>query len=366
MSGFSPAEIPILGDKSLPWFDPDWPWNLGRVASFLPCYSPVLSVRPDYSVMMELFDRPIIEIDFSKVSAVAMRTGCSGLLWEHCEPQQVLVKLENQWLVLIRHISEIEVQKFFCGKPDASNEIAWALRNELPCQTGVQLGTQGDRSERVFASTNYDGECNLLVFNPRSEPYKKEWFSVGVSKMIADSKGFSVHCFKGDYAIGRAVDILASWGFVQSKYWPTITRQFPELNELQDYLIYLDCLYPDGSHPLHGIISNALKQSGGADDVDEFGLGGPLTENDRCIIQAMFDLGATIDNPQSAAVILRSALAQGNNKREFVRLKTYGIVDAKDGRGGGYWLTAKGMILAETLQKRCRNGATNSPTDCTD
>jgi hypothetical protein len=272
MSGFSPSEIPILGDKSLTWFDPDWPWNLGRVASFLPCYSPVLSVRPDYSVMRELFDRPIIEIDFSKVSAVAMRTGCSGLLWEHCEPQQVLVKLENQWLVLIRHISEIEVQKFFCGKPDASNEIAWALRKELPYQTCVQLGAQGDRTERVIASTNYDGKCNLMVFNPRSEPYKKEWFSDFVRKMIADSKEFSVHCFKGDYAVRNAVDTLALWGFVQSKYWPTITHQFPELNELQDYLILLDYLYPNGSHPLHGKTSEVAKQSGGADNqADENG-----------------------------------------------------------------------------------------------
>lgn len=260
MSGFSPAEIPILGDKSLPWFDPDWPWNLGRVASFLPCYSPVLSVRPDYSVMMGLFDRPIIEIDFSKISAVAMRTGCRGLLWEHCEPQQVLVKFEDQWIVLVRHISEIEVQNFFCGKPDASNEIAWALRNDLPCQTCVQLGTQGDRSERVIASTNYDDECKLVVFNPRSEPYKKEWFSDGARQMNAELDKFSVHCFKGDYAARNAVDILASWGFVQSKHWPTITHQFPELNELQDYLIFLDYLYPDGSHPLHGEISEASKQ----------------------------------------------------------------------------------------------------------
>lgn len=349
MSGFSPAEIPILGDKSLPWFDPDWPWNLGRVASFLPCYSPVLSVRPDYSVMMELFDRPIIEIDFPKVSAVAMRTGCSGLLWEHCEPQQILVKVENQWLVLIRHISEIEVQNFFCGKPDASNEIAWALRNELPCQTYVQLGTQGDRTERVFASTNYDGECNLLVFNPRSEPYKKEWFSDGVRNMIADSKKFSVHCFKGDYAIGRAVDILASWGFVQSKYWPTITSQFPELNELNEYLIHQYQLYPDGSHPLHSKTSEVSMHPSSADDGDRIESDGPLTPNDRCIVQAMHELGATIANPQTAATIIKVALNKGDEKRAFVRLKLYGYIDAKGGKNGGYWLTAKGVILAEEL-----------------
>jgi hypothetical protein len=353
MSGFSPAEIPILGDKSLPWFDPDWPWNLGRVASFLPCYSPVLSVRPDYSVMMGLFDRPIIEIDFSKVSAVAMRTGCSGLLWEHCEPQQVLVKHENQWLVLIRHISEIEVRKFFCGTPDASNEIAWALRNELPYQTCVQLGTQGDRTERVFASTNYDGECNLLVFNPRSVPYKKEWFSDGVRKMIADSKGFSVHCFKGDYAIGRAVDILASWGFVQSKYWPTITRQFPELNELQDYLIYLDYLYPDGLHPLHGKTSNVLKQSGGADEADGFGLDGPLSNNDRCILQFMYTQKIDSISPMPSAEILKGALYIGNDKEAFDNLRKLGLVDART--NVGRWLTDKGRSVAKEVVDRLGN-----------
>lgn len=95
-------------------------------------------------------------------------------------------------------------------------------------------------------------------------------------------------------------------------------------------------------------------------------LDGPLTENDRCIIQAMIDLGTTIDNPQSAVVILRSALAQRNNKHEFVRLKAYGIVESKVGRGGGYWLTDKGRALAVDMRKRCRNGATVSPTDCTD
>jgi hypothetical protein len=267
MSGFRPSEIPTIGETSLPWFDPDWPWNLGRVARFAPSYSPVLSVRPDFPVMMRLFDRPIIEIDFSKVSAVAMRTGFSGLLWEDCEPQQVMIKSENQWLVLVRHISEIEVHKFFDGKAGESNEITWALRNELPCQSYVQLGTEGDRSERVIASTD-DEECHLIVFNPRSEPYKKQWFSDGVRKMIAGSDRFSVHCFKGDYAVGNAVDILASWGFVQSKHWPTITSRFPELNEFNAYLIHQHQLYPDGSHPLHKARTKAPQQAENRADED--------------------------------------------------------------------------------------------------
>jgi hypothetical protein len=95
------------------------------------------------------------------------------------------------------------------------------------------------------------------------------------------------------------------------------------------------------------------RTKGDADDRDGLELDGPLTENDRCIIQAMFRLSARIDNPQSAEVILQSALAQGNNKREFDRLKSFRYVDAKSGRSGGYWLTAKGVALAESLQKRC-------------
>jgi hypothetical protein len=348
MSGFSPAEIPILGDQSLPWFDPDWPWNLGRVAPFAPSYSSVLSVRPDYSVMMGLFDRPVIEVDFSKVSAVAMRTGCGELLWEHCEPQQVLIRFENQWLVLVRHISEIEVHKFFDGKADGPNEISWALRNELPCQTYVQLGAEGDRSERVIASTNYDGECKLVVFNPRSEPYKKEWFCDGVRKMIAKSDRFSVHCFKGDYAIRNAVDFLASWGFVQSKHWPTITSQFPELNEFNAYLIHECQLYPDGSHPLHGVPTQAPQRadSDGVDDPSDTILNEALFKVDREILEAMLELGVDETNPRTQEEIIKTAVGKGTWKKKFGRLKRLDLVRSTRGQGGGMYLTPLGKTVA--------------------
>lgn len=80
---------------------------------------------------------------------------------------------------------------------------------------------------------------------------------------------------------------------------------------------------------------------------------GPLTPNDRCIVQAMHELGATIVSPQSASTIIKVALNKGDEKRAFVRLKLYGYVDAKGGKNGGYWLTDKGVVLAEELQKRC-------------
>lgn len=214
MSGFSPAEIPILGDKSLPWFDPDWPWNLGRVASFFPCYSINLNTNPGLIRYLEKeFQRPIIEVDFSKVSAVAMWAGSKAIIWDDCEPQQILVRYENQWLVLLRHISELEVREYFNGDIENSDCV---VREGLPYPNYVHLGFDEDRSER------------------------------GKSPK--------------DYAVRNAVNELAYRGFVQSRYWPTITSQFPEFDELREYLISLGYLYPDGSHPLHGETSEVSKQ----------------------------------------------------------------------------------------------------------
>ena len=346
MSGFRPSEIPTIGETSLPWFDPDWPWNLGCVARFVPTFF-------KFSRMMGLTDRPIIEIDFSKVSAVAMRTGCIGLLWEDCEPQQVLINLENQWFVLVRHISEIEVRKFFDGKADASDEIAWALRNELPCQTYVQLGIEGDRSERVIASNGYE-ECDLIVFNPRSEPYKKQWFSDSVRKMIAESDRFSVHCFKGDHAVRNAVDILASWGFVQSKHWPTITSRFPELNEFNAYLIHQYQLYPDGSHPLHEVSTKAPQQadSDGVDDPSDVILNKALFKVDREILEAMIELGADETYPRTQEEIIKTAIGKGSCKRKFDRLKRLDLVRSTRGRGAGMYLTPLGKTVALKIKSQ--------------
>lgn len=350
MSGFSPAEIPILGDKSLPWFDPDWPWNLGRVASFFPCYS--FNSNTDPRVLELLFKqrpRPIIEIDFSKVSAVAMWAGSKAIIWDDCEPQQILVRFENQWLVLLRHISELEVREYFNGDIENSDCV---VREGLPYPNYVHLGSVGDRSERVDVSTDYD-ECKVIVFNPVAEPFNLDGVSDQVKSLIEQSDRVSVECFAGDYAVRNAVNELAHRGFVQSKYWPTITSQFPEFDEFNDYLIRHNILYPDGSHPLHGKTSEVSMHPSSADDGDRIESDGPLTPNDRCIVQAMHELGATIANPQSAETIIKAALDAGDEKRAFVRLKLYKFVDAKGGRGGGYWLTAKGVVLAEELQKRC-------------
>lgn len=215
MSGFSPAEIPILGDKSLPWFDPDWPWNLGRVASFIPCYSMNLNTNPSLIRYLKKKDqRPILEIDFSRVTAVAMWAGSKAIIWDDCEPQQILVRIENQWLVLLRHISEMEVQEYFNGDIEKSDCF---VREGLPYPSYVHLGLDEDRSKQ------------------------------GKSPK--------------DYAVRNAVNELAHRGFVQSKYWPTITGHFPEFDELRDYLISQGYLYPDGSHPLHGETSKVSKQS---------------------------------------------------------------------------------------------------------
>lgn len=269
MSGFSPAEIPILGDKSLPWFDPDWPWNLGRVASFLPCYSTNLNTNPELlRWLMKENPRPIVKIDFSKVSAVAMWAGSKAIIWDDCEPQQILVRFENQWLVLLRHFSEIEVLDYFGGDVEARNQ---SVRGGLPYPSYVHLGPVGDRSERVISSTDCD-ECKLIVFNPVAEPFDPGGVSRGVKNLIEQSERVSVKCFAGDNSAKNVVHELAERGFVQSKYWPKITSQFPELNELQDYLIFLDYLYPNGSHPLHGKTFEVAKQSSGADNrADENG-----------------------------------------------------------------------------------------------
>ncbi|MBU6386220.1 MAG: hypothetical protein KGS49_09815 [Planctomycetes bacterium] len=259
MSGFSPAEIPILGDKSLPWFDPDWPWNLGRVASFAPRYSFNSNTDPRVlELLMKQRPRPIIEIDFSKVSAVAMWAGSKAIIWDDCEPQQILVRFENQWLVLLRHISEMEVQEYFNGDIAKSDCF---VREGLPYPTYVHLGSVGDRSERVSVSTDYDyDECKVIVFNPVAEPFNLDGVSDQVKNLIEQSDRVSVECFAGDYTVRNAVNELAHRGFVQSKYWPTITSQFPEFDELRDYLISLGYLYPDGSHPLHGKTSEVSKQ----------------------------------------------------------------------------------------------------------
>lgn len=348
MSGFSPDEISILGEKSPPWFDPDWPWNLGRVARFCPYIENPLLTTPNK------FPYPIIEIDFSKGEAVAMWGGCKMEHWEpgHPKPQQILVRYERQWLVLVRICFEISEKKavyYSGGDWDKTNK---AKKFDKVLYQYAILGAEGDRSERVFAST--DGqECKVIVFNPAVEPFDIETLSDEVRNLVQQSDRFSVKCFAGECAVKNAVDHLAYWGFVQSKYWPAITSRFPELNELQDYLISLDYLYPDGSHPLHGKTSNVLKQSSGSDDADGLGLGGPLSNNDRSILQFMYTQKIDAISPMPSADILKGALYIGNDKDAFDNLRELELVDART--NVGRWLTDKGWAVAKEVVDRLGN-----------
>jgi hypothetical protein len=86
-----------------------------------------------------------------------------------------------------------------------------------------------------------------------------------------------------------------------------------------------------------------------------------LTQNDRYILQAMKDLDANQYKPENAATIVKAATYRGDSKRAFQRVKELKLVESKVGTGGGYWLTEKGLSVANKL---ARNGATDSPTDC--
>jgi hypothetical protein len=104
-------------------------------------------------------------------------------------------------------------------------------------------------------------------------------------------------------------------------------------------------------------------QEPGDNQGDGLGPREPLTPNDRCILQAMFELNATALKPETGPKIVRTALHRGDAKRAFERLIASRFVDSKDGRGGGYWLTQSGLKAAKTL---LGIGATDSHTDCTD
>ena len=76
----------------------------------------------------------------------------------------------------------------------------------------------------------------------------------------------------------------------------------------------------------------------------------PLTENDRCILEAMLNLGATPDNPRSSADILKAAVDGSDCNKAFNRLRRAGYVEAKPGIGR--WLTESGLQAARALSDR--------------
>jgi hypothetical protein len=75
-----------------------------------------------------------------------------------------------------------------------------------------------------------------------------------------------------------------------------------------------------------------------------------LNQASRHILIAMLEMGADRDSPQTAATIVRFALASGDEKELFKQLKRFGYVKPKRGPGGGYFLTESGMLVAQKLQ----------------
>ena len=338
MAGFLPSEIPIRGDQSLPWFDPNWPWYLERLSRF---------------ALNSIFTYDPIDIDFSKVSAVAMWAGRREIHWEHCEPQQILVKHENTWLILMRHITEMELLRYFDNDIEQVNSIG---QYRWPTQRYVSVGMQGEKSEFVRASNRQNDkgeyECEVVVFNSRDETTQAERVSQGIKTMIDGAENTVWRFFNGDYSVAIAAEILANWGFVQSEHWPTIVSRFPEFAEASDYLIYLNILYPDGSHPLHNRPSIKFPQTASNvtnTDGEEIDFNGTLTDNDRRILVYMMRENINHIRPVPSLDILCGALSRGDEKRAFNNLRDKGLVDAKIGAGGGRFLTSRGTAVAKYL-----------------
>lgn len=74
-----------------------------------------------------------------------------------------------------------------------------------------------------------------------------------------------------------------------------------------------------------------------------------LTPNDQDILVAMYEMAATTAKPEVGKDIFDAALGKGDHKKGFDRLIAEGLVDSREGRGGGYWLTPKGSHVAIAL-----------------
>jgi len=79
-----------------------------------------------------------------------------------------------------------------------------------------------------------------------------------------------------------------------------------------------------------------------------------LTDRDQWILKALFELAAFDHEHRksTAKVVAKAAGGQadpGQYKEVVSDLKTRGLVDTKEGRGGGIWLTARGCKHAEKL-----------------
>ena len=92
-------------------------------------------------------------------------------------------------------------------------------------------------------------------------------------------------------------------------------------------------------------------------------LGESLDPNSKSILQAMAELQCDELNRTSAKEIIKTAIYSGDEKRAFGQLKRLSLVASKQGRNGGYWMTARGAKVAEKLNGA--KGGTVTPTDCT-
>jgi hypothetical protein len=78
-------------------------------------------------------------------------------------------------------------------------------------------------------------------------------------------------------------------------------------------------------------------------------LSGRLTQNDRDVLEAMWDLSAFAAKPEKAGVIVEAALSSADEKSVFNNLKKEKLVAARSGPGGGYWLTELGVHMSIAL-----------------
>lgn len=98
-----------------------------------------------------------------------------------------------------------------------------------------------------------------------------------------------------------------------------------------------------------GILREECKKYPMLDDPLLLQLDSRLTDNDRDILTAMYELGATKAKPDSAENIVKTALATCDHKSGFKRLKKENLVGTAKGRGGGVWLTPRGRHVAIAL-----------------
>ena len=82
-----------------------------------------------------------------------------------------------------------------------------------------------------------------------------------------------------------------------------------------------------------------------------FDLTESLDPNSKYLLQAMLELKVTEINRQTAEEIVPVALASGDAKRVFDQLKRLNLVNTKQGKSGGIWLTPKGIEIAKAIKK---------------